>query len=168
MLVEPTVTLPNETLAGLDPSSPSVRPVPERAMFKLGFVPFELMVNVPLAAPAAAGLNATVNDALWPALKVCGRDSPLSVNPPPVADAAEMVTLEPPVFVKVPPRDFELPICTLPKDRPAGFGVSAPEARPTPEKEIVIGELDAFETICMFALADPAALGEKVTENGAL
>jgi len=46
-------------------------------MLSVGLEPFEVMVTLPLTAPAAVGLNNTVNDVLWPALSVIGSDSPL-------------------------------------------------------------------------------------------
>jgi hypothetical protein len=78
-------------------------------MLKLGFEPFEVMLTLPLAAPLAVGANSIVNDVLWPAFSVKGRVSPLRLNPVPLAEAAEMVRLEPPVFVSVADRLELLP-----------------------------------------------------------
>lgn len=64
-------------LAGFGERPPCVTPVPERGMLSVGLEPFEVMVTLPLTAPAAVGLNNTVNDVLWPALSVIGSDSPL-------------------------------------------------------------------------------------------
>lgn len=61
----------------------------------------ELIVNVPLAAPAAVGAKMALKVALCPALMVAGRLGPVKLNPVPVADALDTVTLEPPVFVTV-------------------------------------------------------------------
>jgi hypothetical protein len=41
----------------------------------------------------------------------------------PVAEAAEIVRLDPPELVRVSVRDFELPTTTLPKLKLVGFGV---------------------------------------------
>ena len=60
----------------------------------------EVMLTLPLAAPAAVGLNNTVNVVLWPAFNVKGSESPLRLNPLPLAAAAEIVTLVPPLLVK--------------------------------------------------------------------
>lgn len=70
-------------------------------MPRLGFEPFEVMVMVPEAAPLAVGANFAVNVVLCPALSVRGRFNPLILNPEPVTEAAEMVRLVPPLFVKV-------------------------------------------------------------------
>jgi len=61
----------------------------------------EVTLTLPLAAPLTVGANVTVNEVLWPALKVKGNESPLRLNPAPLAEAAEMVTLEPPLLVRV-------------------------------------------------------------------
>jgi hypothetical protein len=50
---------------GLTLSVPvGVTPVPETAMFTVGLVAFEVMVTLPLADPAEAGLKATLKLAL--------------------------------------------------------------------------------------------------------
>lgn len=59
------------------------------------------METLPLALPAAVGVNVAVNEVFAPALIVAGRVSPLIVNPVPVAVAAVMVTLAVPEFVSV-------------------------------------------------------------------
>lgn len=64
LLLFPTWMLPNARLLGFGESVPGVTPVPESAMLKLGFDPFEVIVTLPLAAPLALGANCTVNDVL--------------------------------------------------------------------------------------------------------
>ena len=93
-------------------------------MLRLGFAPLEVMLTLPLAAPLAVGANSTVNDVLCPAFKVTGTLRPLTLNPLPLAVAAEMVSVVPPELVSVPESDFELPVCTLPKLKLEGFGES--------------------------------------------
>jgi hypothetical protein len=88
---------------------PGATPVPESAMLRLGFDPLEVMVTLPVAAPAAVGANSTENEVLWPAVRVTGRDRPLKLNPVPLALAAEMVRLDPPVLVRVSDRVALLP-----------------------------------------------------------
>jgi hypothetical protein len=44
--------LPNARLVGLALKVPCVTPVPESGMLKLGFEPLEVMLTLPLAAPA--------------------------------------------------------------------------------------------------------------------
>jgi hypothetical protein len=97
----PTWTLPNTRLVGLAPRAPCVTPVPESGMLKLGFEPFEVMVTLPLAAPLAVGLKSTVNEVLWPAVNVKGKDRPFKLNPLPLAVAAEIARLDTPVLVSV-------------------------------------------------------------------
>ena len=78
---------------------PTVTPVPERAMFNVGFEAFEVTVNVPLALPAEAGSNETLNEVLAPAARFTGVAMPLKLNPLPVTATFEIETLVPPVFV---------------------------------------------------------------------
>jgi len=61
----------------------------------------ELMVSVPLAAPAADGVKITLNVTPCPALSVIGGFTPVTLNPLPLAAALATVTLSPPVFVTV-------------------------------------------------------------------
>jgi len=61
----------------------------------------ELMVSLPLAAPAADGANDALKVVLCPAVSVIGRLGPVKLNPLPVAAALDTVTLSPPVFVTV-------------------------------------------------------------------
>ena len=70
-------------------------------MLKLEPEPLEVMLTLPLAAPLAVGLKSTVKDVLWPAVNVNGKDSPLKLNPVPLAAAAEIVRLDPPVLLSV-------------------------------------------------------------------
>ena len=70
-------------------------------MLKLGFEPFEVMLTLPLAEPLVVGEKRTVNEVLWPAVKVKGKGRPLKLNPAPLAVAAEIVRLDPPVLVSV-------------------------------------------------------------------
>jgi len=65
-------------------------------------------VTLPVAAPLTVGENSTVNDLLCPAFSVTGNVRPLMLNPVPLAEAAEIVRLVPPVLVRVSDR-LELP-----------------------------------------------------------
>ena len=96
-----TWTLPKARLVGFALSVPGATPVPESAMLRLGFDPFEVIVTLPLTAPAADGANLTVNEVLCPAFRVRGNVSPLMLKPAPVVEAAEIVTLVPPLLVNV-------------------------------------------------------------------
>jgi hypothetical protein len=70
-------------------------------MLKLESEPVEVMLTLPLAAPLAIGEKSTVNDVLWPAVSVKGKDRPLKLNPLPPAVAAEIVRLDPPELASV-------------------------------------------------------------------
>jgi hypothetical protein len=105
----PTCSLPNARLVGLAPRAPCVTPVPESGMFKLGLDPLEAMLRLPLAAPLVVGDKSTVNEVLWPAVSVNGKDKPLKLNPVPLAVAAEIVRLDPPVLVSVSDKLVLLP-----------------------------------------------------------
>lgn len=95
----PTVTLPKLRLVGFAPRAPGVTPVPDRGMVKVGLEPFEVIVTLPLALPADAGVNVTVKLALCPEVSVTGAVMPLRLNPAPLIATDEIVTVEPPVFV---------------------------------------------------------------------
>jgi len=109
LVLLPTCTLPKARLVGLAVSVPCVIPVPERGMLRLGFDPLEVMLTLPLAAPAVVGANFTENEVLCPAVKVTGRVSPLKLKPVPLALAAEIVRVDPPELVSVSERVVLLP-----------------------------------------------------------
>lgn len=64
-------------------------------------LPLELIVNIPLAVPAADGVKTVLKVAPCPELSVIGKLAPVMLKPPPVAAALVTVTLAPPVFVTV-------------------------------------------------------------------
>src|SRR5208282_2228810 len=161
-------TLPNARLEGFAVSVPWVTPVPESGMLRLGFEPVEVMLMVPLAAPLAVGEKSTVNVALWPAVKVKGKDSPLKLNPLPLAAAAETVRLDPPVLVRVSLNDFEVLTWTLPKARLVGFAVSVPCVTPVPESGMLRLGFVPVDVMLTLPLAAPLAVGEKSTVKDVL
>jgi len=59
-LLLPTVTLPKLSVVGFAPSVPCDTPVPESAIFRVGFEALERMLMLPLATEAEAGVNVTV------------------------------------------------------------------------------------------------------------
>ncbi len=75
----------------------------------MGLDPLEVMLTLPLAAPLVVGEKSTVNEVLWPAVKVKGKDRLLKLNPAALAAAAEMVRLVPPVLVSVSDKFALLP-----------------------------------------------------------
>ena len=64
--VEPSSTAPNGMLAGFALSAPCV-PVPLTGIVSVGFVAFDVITMLPLAAPAVVGANVPVNVAVPPA-----------------------------------------------------------------------------------------------------
>jgi hypothetical protein len=143
-------------------------PVPVSGMLRPGFDALDVIVSVPLTAPAAVGSNRMLNEALWPALSVIGNDNPLMLNPVPLRDELETVTLSPPVFVRDAANDLEVETWMLPKLKLAGLAVSDPAASPLPLREIAKSELDALETMLSVPLAEPETVGSKVTVKEAL
>ena len=98
--VLPTVTFPIAIVAGVAVSVPvAVTPVPDNAMFRVGLEALEVTVSVPLALPADAGSNETLNEVLAPAARFTGVVMPLKLKPLPVTATLEIETLVPPVFV---------------------------------------------------------------------
>ncbi len=101
LLLLPTWTLPNARLVGFAVSAPCAIPVPESGTESVGLLALELMVSVPLAAPAADGAKVALKVVPCPALSVIGRLGPVKLNPLPLAAALDTVTLSSPVFVTV-------------------------------------------------------------------
>lgn len=155
----PACTLPNPRLLGFGDNVPGVTPVPDSGMLKFGFPPLDVMLTLPLAAPPAVGAKLTVNDVLCPAFNVNGKLSPLKLNPAPLALAAEIVRLLPPVLVSVSGKLDVLPVCTLPNAMLAGLAVSVPCVTPVPERGIVKLESDPVDVMVIFPLAAPLAVG---------
>ena len=83
----PTITLPKLRLVGLDDKAPDVTPVPLTGMVRVGLDAFDVIVMLPLTAPAAVGVNVTLKVVLWPAASVTGAVMPLKLNPVPVMPA---------------------------------------------------------------------------------
>ena len=125
-------------------------------MLKLGFEAFEVMLTLPLAEPLTVGSKRTVNDVLWPAVKVKGKDSALNLNPAPLAVAAEIVRLDPPVLVNVSDKLALLPAWTLPNARLVGLSVSVPCVTPVPDNWRFMVGLEALEVKAMLPLTLPA------------
>lgn len=87
---------------------------------------FEVMEMLPLALPEDWELNTTLKLALCPAARVSGRLSPPALNPAPVTGACVMVTLDPPVLVRVSAWVWLTPACTLLKVTLAGLTLRSP------------------------------------------
>src|ERR1700722_3901069 len=159
VLFVPTCTLPKLKLVGFDPRAPAATPVPESGIVNEGFDAVEVTTTFPVALAAEAGVNFTLKVAPWPAVRVMGVVMPLTLNPVPLAATAEIVTLDPPVFVTVSDRVEFDPICTVPKLRLVGFDPKPPAATPVPESAIVNVEFDASDVTVTLPLALAAVCG---------
>ena len=98
-------------------------------------------------------------------MRVRGKVSPESVKPVPLAEAAEMVRLEPPELVKVSVRVFDAPTATFPKLKLAGLGVIWPCVTPAPDSGTLSVGLFASEVIARFPVLLPEDVGEKIALN---
>jgi hypothetical protein len=76
----PALTLPNVRLWGLaDRVKEAATPVPDRVTVVGEFAALLVMVTVPLRLPAVVGANSTLKVVLFPAARVVGVTSPLTV-----------------------------------------------------------------------------------------
>jgi hypothetical protein len=164
----PTCTLPNARLAGLATRSPAVTPVPESGIVKLESDPVDVMLTLPLAAPLALGLKVIVNEVLWPAVSVTGRARPLKLNPVPLAAAAEIWRVVPPLLVRVSVSDLGAPTCTLPNATLVGLATRSPCVTPVPESGILRLGFSPLEVIFRLPLAEPLVVGENSTVKDVL
>lgn len=102
-LLTPIVSLPKLRLAGVtEAAAGAAAPVPLSATVAVPFVK-ELPITVicPAAAPAATGLNLTVNTAACPGFNVIGKVAPTREKPVPVSAAEWTVSAAVPVDVRV-------------------------------------------------------------------
>lgn len=158
----PTWILPKLKLPGLDPNWPCDTPLPESGTYRIELPALELIVSPPLAAPVAEGVKAALKVALCPALIVAGMLGPVKLNPLPLTDALDTVTLTPPVFVTVTGTVLLVPTVMFPKFTLLGLAVNEPAARPVPDSAMLSGELDASEVTATAPLTAPALVGAKV------
>jgi hypothetical protein len=93
--------LPNAIFAGLAASVPAVTPVPVSGTFRLEFDALLTSAMLPLAAAADVGVKVAVKVVLCPGFSVAGVVRPRRLKPLPLAEACEIVTLAPPLFVNV-------------------------------------------------------------------
>lgn len=114
------------------------------------------------AVPLAWGVNLTLNDALWPAERVSGRDNPLTLNSGLVMPASVTVMLEP-LAVRVPVRLLLCPTMTLPKFSVAGLTASWPLTVAVPAREMVNVALEASDRMEIVPLALPPVVGANKT-----
>jgi len=117
-------------------------------------------VSVALAAPATVGLNVIVNDALFPAEIVCGKEKPPIVKTELFVLAAVTVTV-PPVAVSVPVAVPLDPTTTIPNPRLDGETLSSGDVvdTPVPASETLAGEFVASLVTVSVPLNVVAAFG---------
>jgi hypothetical protein len=121
-------------------------------------------VTLAEAMPLTCGVNFTVNDALWPAAMVRGKEIPLSTNSDELENPEERVTLAP-VALRLPVRLLPAPTVTLPKLRVAGETVNSPAAVPVPEREIVSVAFEALDITEMLPVTAPVFCGANIPLN---
>ena len=83
----PTTTLPSPRVAGVTDNCPvaAAVPVPDSGTVKVESEALEIMVTSPVTAPAEAGVNETLKVVLCPEFSVIGVETPLTLNPGPLA-----------------------------------------------------------------------------------
>ena len=166
VLLEPTVTLPKDTLGGFALTVPiaEVTPVPVRETTGLDPPALLEIVAAPEAAPAAVGLNR--NDAVYvlPAVTVRGKVVEIRLKPEPVTAIPEMIRSAFPELVIAAVFVLVLPTVTLPNAREVGATLIAGAGvdTPVPSKDTEVGEPAALLEIVAEPVTEPAALGEKV------
>lgn len=121
----PTTALPRFIALGVIVSDPAGdTPVPESATVTVGSDAFELILMLPLAAPAPAGFQLTFSVADCPGESESGSVRPLSENPLPFIAIDETVRPRRPEFVSFRERLCVLPVFTLPNERVVGLAES--------------------------------------------
>lgn len=115
----PVVTLPKDSLAGLEESCPGCIPVPERPTVAVALEALLVTVTAALNAPAALGENITLIGVLCPAARVIGRLVPVREKYLVEIEALVTVIEAGPGFVAEMLRVLLLPAVTLPKARVA-------------------------------------------------
>ncbi len=100
--------------------------MPDNAMVRGELAASEARLRLPLAEPAALGVNFTVNATLCPAAMLAGKASPLIEYAALLTLACEIVTALPPVLVTVSERLAWLPTWALPNAKVVGLEVTEP------------------------------------------
>ena len=159
----PSCTFPKLKLLGLPVNVPAVTAVPLSAMLREGFEAFEVIVTLPLALPADFGAKVTLNEVLWPGIKVTGVVMPEMLKPVPATVTCEIVAFSPPVFCTVSVCACDCPTWTLVNVWLAGLGLSVAGGTPTPESERSIVVADPLMVSERVPLSPPAVVGLKTT-----
>lgn len=123
----PTTTLPSERVEGETVSCPAVLvPVPDKEIVSVGLDAFDVTVRIPVALPAAVGVNVMLMVAFVPGPSVSGRVDILTPNALLLIPIWEIVRLEPPVLLRVAESDWLCPTVMSPNVRAEGFELKAP------------------------------------------
>jgi len=165
----PVATLPKLTEEGVAFRT-RLTPVPESATVDAEPVELLAIEIEPTEFPAAAGSKLTVNEVLWPALRVTGKERAEMLNPVPLTLALLMVNAAEPELVSETVLVVAVPTLTLPKLNEAGLKASTgePTLRPVPESATVDAEPIELLAIEIKPLQLPAAAGSKLTVNDVL
>lgn len=167
VLLEEVCTAPKLRLELLSVSVPGVVALPDNGTVKDPLEAVLVMVRTELALPPPAGLNATLKDRLWPASRVAGSVTPLTLKPVPEAEIWLMVTELPPELVRLSERLLLSPKSIEPKLRLDGVAVNAPSVTPEPESD-----QESAAPALGVSVTDPVALpadrGANVTVKVAL
>jgi len=126
----PTCTFPKLKLGALAVSDPGVTPIPVTEAVSVALEALLAIERVDVLVPADCGAKTMAKDALWPADKVTGNPSPLTLYAPPEKLACVIVTLAPPALVNVAGKVWLLPTTTLPKLNEDGDIVNCPGVTP--------------------------------------
>jgi hypothetical protein len=115
-LLLPKFTLPKLRLVGFGVSRKvAVTPVPLIAIVSGELGALLTSETVPVTLPAALGVKATLNVALFPAAMVSGTVMPVRLKPLPDTIACEIVTLALPALDSLMVCELLVPVTTLPK-----------------------------------------------------
>ena len=109
-----------------------------------------------------------MNVALCAAARLRGKLIPLMLNPVPLGVIWEIVSAEPPEFVRVSESDVLLPTETLPKFKLVGLATSCPAVVPVPNRATFRLGLDALDVIVIPPATVPDDVGKNVTLKLAL
>src|ERR1700682_1380276 len=143
-----------------------ITPVPDIGIDDGAPVASLAIIKLPLAGPAAVGLNNTVTAMLWVGDSVTGAPAPVIPNAAPLTLTCEIATLELPVFVSVTICDAELPVFTEPKMTADGLADKVDVAlTPVPLRAIGVGEPGALLSKVRLPAALVAACGANCTLN---
>jgi hypothetical protein len=96
-----TCTLPKVKLVGLAATLPAATAVAESAIFNGLFEPSLVTAKLPVALPVDCGLKTRLKLTLCPGAKVTGKFKPVVLKPVPVTAACEIVSVFPPVLLRV-------------------------------------------------------------------